>query len=127
MLFSKLQGNGATPVVANDRGPAIRYMKDELPDILTDNGWLVVLNSFGFIAEVVTPHIGHNDAEVLSQSRYLFAPAIPELGKTVQQDNHRAFPCLYIVEPDTVDVDVIVNNVRKVQCSKFHVDEGFEI
>src|SRR4051794_15858906 len=93
----------------------------ELPDVLRDDALLITLKRSRRIAEPA--QVGGDHAVALRQRRDDFAPAIPALRPSMQQDDGIASPGAHVMDDDVAGVEIVMCDlhVRSVsildQCS----------
>jgi hypothetical protein len=102
-------GDGASPVVAGEEGPLGAALGYQLADVARQRLDAVGGDAGRLRGEVVAAHVGRDHAEAgLGQGRDLVVPAVPELGKAVQQDDQRPLARFDVVEPHLAQLGVPV-------------------
>ncbi len=101
-------GDGAAPVVSDDRRIAFAEGVDQSLDVGDQLGHGVRRHAGGLLALVVAAQVGRDDAEALRQLGDLVAPGVPELGEPVQENDERTIAVDHAVQPHAVGAHLSV-------------------
>src|SRR5207249_2565779 len=100
----EVPGDAAAPVVSGNSCPFRAGVADQLGDVLAEEGETVGRGTTGLVREVVAAQVRGEDAVTGGgEGRELEAPAVPEFGEPVQQNNQRPLPRLDIMQAHAVD------------------------
>ncbi len=118
-------GHTRAPIMPDDCRLLFSKMTDQPQHIVHQQIYLVIFDARGLVAQVVPAHVRRNDRVAFAERHQLMSPRIPELRKTVQQDDEPlAAATLGVMQAHAADLRVAVPNGRiKIYQSFCHIKE----
>ena len=104
-------GHGPAPVVRDQHEFLVPQVFSQLTDVLDQDARLVLLHLGRAVGQVETAQVGRHREMVAAELLELLFPAIPKLGKTVQEQDQRPLPGMGVVQTHAVDAGVVVVNL----------------
>ena len=105
----------AAPVVGDEREPRVAKGVRERADVGDKMPRLVGLHALRLAGKVVAALVRRHRQPAAPELDELRAPRVPELGKSVQEENERTAARGGVVQPDAVRVGVVVSDLRRLQ------------